>query len=115
MSDSEISPEQAAAITAFVDIHAPPPDDLPTAHFIFGTNQLAPVTTLVTERYRRGLVPLVIVTGGMNRHTGIVEGRAFHQALTENGVPDEVIRVEDTSANTWQNVENAAPHGCMLG
>ncbi|WP_106399855.1 YdcF family protein [Actinocorallia populi] len=109
MSDREISAEQAAAITAFVDIQAPPPDDLPTAHFIFGTNQLMPVTVLVTERHKRGLAPLIIVTGGVNRHTGIIEGREFHRVLTENGVPDEDIRVEDASANTWQNVENAAP------
>lgn len=109
MPDSEISLEQAAAITAFVDIQAPPPNGLPTAHFVFGTNQLAPVMDLVTERHKRGLAPLIIVTGGVNRHTGIIEGHAFHRALTENGIPDKAIRVEDTSANTWQNVENAAP------
>lgn len=109
MLDSEISAEQAATITAFVDIQAPPPDDLPTAHFIFGTNQLAPVTALVAERHKRGLAPLIITAGGVNRHTGIIEGREFRRALTENGVPDEAIRVEDTSVNTWQNVENAAP------
>jgi hypothetical protein len=109
MPDREIPAEQAAAITAFVDIHAPPPDGLPTAHFVFGTNQLALVTALITERYKRGLAPLIIVTGGVNRHTGIIEGREFYRALTANCVPDKAIRVEDTSANTWQNVENATP------
>lgn len=109
MTDNELSVEQTDDITAFVDVQAPPPEDLPTAHFIFGTNRIAPVTALITERHERGLAPLIIVTGGVNRHTGIVEGREFHRALTENGVPDEAIRVEETSANTWQNVENAAP------
>jgi len=110
MIDSELSADRIAEITAFVDIQAPPLDGLPTAHFIFGTNQLGPVTDLVANRYERGLAPLIIVTGGVNRHTGIVEGREFFRALTEKGVPTEVIRVEDTSANTWQNVEYAAAH-----
>jgi hypothetical protein len=109
MIDSEITVEQAGTISAFVDIQAPPPDDLPTAHFIFGTNQLTPVTALVADRYKRGLAPLIIVTGGINRHTGIIEGHEFHRALTDLGIPDKAIRVEDTSANTWQNVEYAAP------
>jgi hypothetical protein len=30
--------------------------------------------------------------------------------LTENSVQADAIRVEDTSANTWQNVEYAAAH-----
>ncbi|ROO89066.1 DUF218 domain-containing protein [Actinocorallia herbida] len=50
------------------------------------------------------------MTGGVNRHTGIVEGQEFRRRLVESGVPATAIRVEDVSANTWQNVENAAPH-----
>lgn len=108
MSD-ELSGEQIAAITAYVDTQAPPLDGEATAHFIFGTNQLAPVE-VVAERYHQGLAPLVIVTGGVNRHSGIIEGREFERLLVERGVPASVIRVEDQSANTWQNVEFALPH-----
>src|SRR5437868_4046110 len=110
MIESELSADRIAEITAFVDIQAPPPEGLPTAHFIFGTNQLGRVTDLVAARYQRGLAPLIIVTGGVNRHTGIIEGREFFGALTEKGVPAAAIRVEETSANTWQNVEYAAAH-----
>jgi hypothetical protein len=38
MSEDDLAPEQIAAITAYVDIETPPPDE-PTAHIIFGTNQ----------------------------------------------------------------------------
>jgi uncharacterized SAM-binding protein YcdF (DUF218 family) len=38
------------------------------------------------------------------------EGREFGDLLTDRGVADEAIRVEDRSANTWQNVELALPY-----
>lgn len=109
MIDEGFSDEQVRDITAFVDIEAPPPEGLPTAHLMFGTNQTPPVD-IVAGRYHQGLAPLIIATGGVNRHTGIVEGRAFRKLLIERGVPDAVIRYEDTSANTWQNVEFALPY-----
>jgi uncharacterized SAM-binding protein YcdF (DUF218 family) len=108
MNDEDISTEQIAAITAYVDAEAPPLDEQPTAHIIFGTNQVNPAA-IVAERYHRGLAPLVIATGGVNRHNGIIEGREFHRLLVEGGVPDAVIRFEDRSVNTWQNVEFSLP------
>ncbi|MFF5262693.1 YdcF family protein [Actinomadura viridis] len=104
----DISPEQIPAITRFVDTQAPPPDDKPTAHFIFGTNQVQPVD-IVAERHHQGLAPLIIATGGVNRHNGIIEGQVFRRLLIERGVPEDAIRVEDRSANTWENVEFALP------
>lgn len=104
MSTEDIRAEQVSEITAFVDTAAPPPEGLPTAHFIFGTNQMKPAE-ITAERYHRGLAPLIITTGGVNRHNGIIEGQEFRQALVALGVPDEVIHVEERSANTWQNVE----------
>jgi uncharacterized SAM-binding protein YcdF (DUF218 family) len=101
-------PEQVEEITVFVDIDAPPPDE-PTALVIFGTNQPAPAV-IAAGRYFRGLAPLLILTGGVNRHNGIVEGREFGRLLTTAGVPAEVIRVEDQSADTWQNVELSLPY-----
>jgi uncharacterized SAM-binding protein YcdF (DUF218 family) len=106
--DDPMSADQVAAITSYVDIHAAPPD-IPTALFLFGTNQTAPAA-IASARYHQGLAPLIIVTGGINRHNGIVEGREFRRQLVERGVPESVIRVEDTSANTWQNVELSIPY-----
>lgn len=108
MTDKAGDTEQTAAITDFVDIDAPPPVSEPTAHIIFGTNQIQPVE-LVAHRHKRGLAPLIIATGGVNRHDGTVEGRQFHRLLLERDVPERAIRVEDQSANTWQNVELAMP------
>jgi uncharacterized SAM-binding protein YcdF (DUF218 family) len=107
MSDDDLTPDQIAAITAYVDIEAPPLDE-PTAHVIFGTNQAQPAA-IVAGRYRQGLAPLIIATGGINRHNGVVEGQMFRQLVTASGVPDGSIRVEDQSANTWQNVELSLP------
>lgn len=95
---SRCSSEQVATITAFVDIQAPPPEGLPTAHILFGTNQSQPAE-IAAARYHQGLAPLIIATGGVNRHNGIVDGREFHRLLVERGVPNEAIRYEDRSAN----------------
>lgn len=106
MSEDVFTPEQVAGITSFVDIEAMPNE--PSAHLIFGTNQAIPAN-IVAERYHQGLAPLIIVTGGVNRYNGIVEGREFRSLLVAAGVPEHVIRIEDQSANTWQNVEFALP------
>jgi hypothetical protein len=104
VTDGPSDGDQVDEITRFVDIEAPPPQDEPTALLLFGTNQPAPVD-IAAERYHRGLAPLIIATGGVNRHNGIIEGREFRRGLIERGVPDSVIRYEDRSADTWQNVE----------
>ncbi|MFI9552767.1 YdcF family protein [Nonomuraea endophytica] len=104
----ELSEERIAEITAFVDIQAPPPDDQPTALMLFGTNQ-APPAEIAAARYHAGHAPLIIATGGVNRHNGIVEAHTFQRQLIELGVPQDVIRCEDQSAHTWQNVELALP------
>ena len=110
MSDEdELSPGQIKEITAYVDIEARPPDDEPTALILFGTNQAAPAV-IAAGRYHRGLAPLLIATGGVNRHNGIVEGREFARLLTAADVPDTAVRVEDQSADTWQNVGLSLPY-----
>ena len=109
MSDDEPAPEQAAAITAAVDIEAAPPDGEPVALVLFGTNQAAPAR-IAAERYHGGAAPLLIATGGINRHNGIIEGREFARQLTEAGIPAGAIRVEDQSKDTWQNVELSLPY-----
>ncbi|MGO9081053.1 MAG: YdcF family protein [Streptosporangiaceae bacterium] len=108
MTGADIPDDQVAEITAFVDIEAPAPSGKPTAHFIFGTNQPAPAL-IAADRYRRGLAPLIIATGGVNRHNQINEARKFQRILADNGVPDSAIRIEDEAANTWQNVEFSLP------
>lgn len=38
---------------------------------------------------------MIIVTGGVNRHSGIVEAHEFFDRLVDRGVPETVIRCED--------------------
>ena len=109
MTDGELTAAQIAALTASVDIDAPPPGTGPSALVLFGTNQAAPAQ-LAAARYHAGTAPLVIATGGVNRHNGIIEGPEFARQLTQAGVPAGVIRVEDQSKDTWQNVELSLPH-----
>ncbi|MBQ0825130.1 YdcF family protein [Streptomyces tagetis] len=109
MGGEELSAEQVREIVGFVDVEAPPPRGEPTAHFIFGTNQSRPAE-IAAERYHKGLAPLIIVSGGINRHTGIVEADEFRKLLVGRGVPDSVVRCEDQAANTWQNVEFSLPY-----
>jgi DUF218 domain len=109
MTDGELTAAQIAALTASVDIEAPPPDTGPSALVLFGTNQAAPAR-IGAGRFRRGLAPLIIATGGINRHDGIVEGREFARQLAAAGVPASAVRVEDQSKDTWQNVELSLPY-----
>jgi len=109
MTNDDIPPGEIASITAFVDTEAPPPGDQPTALMIFGTNQVKPAE-IAAERYQYRLAPLIIATGGVNRHNGIIEAHEFYDLLTSRGVPEAAIRVEDRSANTWQNVEFSLPY-----
>jgi uncharacterized SAM-binding protein YcdF (DUF218 family) len=105
----DLTGQQVTEITAYVDIDAPPPDGQPVALVLFGTNQAAPVQ-IAAERYHQGQAPLIIATGGVNRHTGIIEGREFARQLQDAGVSPSAIRVEDHSADTWQNVEFSMPY-----
>ena len=109
MIDGDLTAEQAAEITAYVDIDARPPDGEPVALVLFGTNQATPAA-IAAARYHQGAAPLIIATGGVNRHNGIVEGREFARQLEAAGVPASAIRVEDQSADTWQNVELSMPY-----
>lgn len=110
MTEDDLTPEQIAAITAAVDIDAPPPDDGPAVIVLFGTNQLEAPIRAAAGRYHRGLAPMIIATGGVNRHNGITEGRELARLLSAAGVPASAVRVEDQSRNTWENVELSLPY-----
>ncbi len=45
----------------------------------------------------------------MNRHTGVLEAIEHRRVLLEHGVPEAVIRYEDSSTTTRGNVERALP------
>jgi uncharacterized SAM-binding protein YcdF (DUF218 family) len=100
------SPAEAERIAAYLDVHAPPAG--PAAHIVFGTRLAAPAE-LAAQRYHEGLAPLIILTGGVNRHTGVVEAHLHRRVLLEHDVPETAIRYEDSSSTTGENVQRALP------
>ncbi|HTR90358.1 MAG TPA: YdcF family protein [Trebonia sp.] len=105
MADDDLSAGQIEALSAAADISAPPPDGVPVALVLFGTNKQDAPVRIAAGRYQAGTAPLIIATGGINRHDGSTEGREFARRLAAAGIPAEAVRVEDQSKDTWQNVE----------
>ena len=101
-----ISSADAARMTAYLDAEAPPSE--PTAHIVFGTNQPMPAE-LVARRHHAGLAPLIILTGGVNRQSGVIESVEHRRMLVGLGVDDGIIRHEARSLTTQANVELAMP------
>jgi hypothetical protein len=104
--DETISAADATRITAYLDVEARP--TMPTVHIIFGTDQAAPAE-MVAHRHHEGLALFIILTGGVNRHTGVLEAIEHRRILLERGVPEVVMRYEDSSTTTRSNVERALP------
>ena len=105
----ELTPEQLAELTDRADISAPPPDGEPVALVLFGTNQQDAPVRIAADRYAVGAAPLIIATGGINRHDGSTEGQEFARKLVGAGIPAEAVRVEEQSKDTWQNIELSLP------
>jgi hypothetical protein len=98
MTEGELTSAPIASVTTAVDIDAPPPETEPSALVLFGTYQIAPAVQIAARRYQRGLAPLIIATGGVNRHTGVVEAHEFARELAGAGVPASAVRVEDPNS-----------------
>ena len=92
---------EARQITTYLHIAAP------TTHadlgIVFGT-RLPDPAFIAAALLKRGAVPYVALTGGVNRLTGINEARAHRDILLAAGIPPERIIVEDESGNTLENV-----------
>ena len=75
---------------------------------VFGTRFPMPVA-IAADLLARGKVPLVVLTGGVNRQTGVVESLTHRDLLLAAGVTPQQIVVEQTSTNTLENVLFALP------
>ena len=73
---------------------------------IFGTRYPEPAA-IAAELYHAGIVPHIVLTGGINKHTGMVESHQHHAILLTMDVPATALIVEDTSTNTHENVTYA--------
>lgn len=73
--------------------------------FVFGTwNAWEASIEKAADLYRQGLVPKIIVSGGKNEKTGIVEGDYMAKELNKLGVPAKDVLIENKSTNTLENV-----------
>lgn len=70
---------------------------------VFGTRLREPISR-IWELYRNGIVPKILVSGGENRVTGIIEADVMASELVSLGVKSSHVLVENQSRNTLENV-----------
>jgi uncharacterized SAM-binding protein YcdF (DUF218 family) len=58
--------------------------------------------------YRRGLAPLLVVTGGRQEGDRFTEAGAGAEYLEDLGIPGDVIERETTSTHSWESLAAAA-------
>jgi uncharacterized SAM-binding protein YcdF (DUF218 family) len=83
---------------------------------VFGTAQYNGVPSPVLaarldhaiELYRRGLAPVIVVTGGNQPGDEFTEATASANYLIERGVPDEDVLREVSGTSSWQSLAAAA-------
>ncbi len=56
-----------------------------------------------------GYAPYMIISGGQDKNTGLVESTLMKDYAVSLGLPAEKILTEETSKNTWQNVHDTVP------
>ncbi|MFC1638746.1 YdcF family protein [Patescibacteria group bacterium] len=93
--------EQLRQITEYIFL---PPDPKPCdIGFVFGTRLAGPVDRAY-EAFALGLVPRLLLSGGANRHTGVVEADWMAAELEVLGVPPDRLLLENRSTNSLENV-----------
>jgi uncharacterized SAM-binding protein YcdF (DUF218 family) len=101
-----MEPPDLDAIAAYLDVQsAPAAADIA---LVFGT-RLPDPAHVALDLYARRLVPLIALTGGINRIDGLPEAHRHRDILVAGGVPIDAIMVEERSTNTLENVQCALP------
>jgi uncharacterized SAM-binding protein YcdF (DUF218 family) len=71
---------------------------------VFGTwNTWKESIEKAADLYKNGFVPKIIVSGGLNPNTGIIEGDRMAKDLEGLGVPNKDILIENRATNTKEN------------
>ena len=81
------------------------------------------VAARAAQLYLEGLAPIVVMTGGLGRHTegtgDLPEAERYAVVARDMGVPDDVILKEERSTNTGENAiftrELLASNGIQVG
>ena len=73
--------------------------------FVFGTgNARKDSVEKAVEIYKKGLVPKIIFSGGLNKKYGILEGETMAKEAIKLGVPEKNVLTENKSTNTLENI-----------
>jgi uncharacterized SAM-binding protein YcdF (DUF218 family) len=75
--------------------------------FVFGTRYKESAEK-AAEVYRAGYAPRVLISGGVNKISKLVEADELKKVLEVGGVPAAAIFSERESTNTLANVQNSA-------
>jgi uncharacterized SAM-binding protein YcdF (DUF218 family) len=60
------------------------------------------------DLYRRGQVRQIILTGGVGPGDTLSEAAAGREYLVKQGLPADVLLLEETGTTTWESMRNAA-------
>lgn len=71
--------------------------------FVFGT-RFEDALRVAFNLYKNGLVPKILVSGGLNKYSHKIEAEEMARELIAMGVPAENILSESKSTNTLENV-----------
>jgi len=102
LNNSFMEREELQKITDYIFLPSNPQSaDLA---LVFGTSTMEPPVDAAADLYKKGLVPKILVSGGVNRHSGQNEAQSMAAMLVARGVPVEDIIIEDRSDNSLENV-----------
>lgn len=93
-------------MAAYLDLDAPP--ERADLAFVFGTRHAQPAC-LAADLFWQGIVEWIVLTGGRNPLTGLLEAQVHLEIVLAASVPRERVLVESSSTNTLENVVLALP------
>ena len=99
----QLTQDVAAEIANYIELKTYVPECVDLI-FVFGTRALQPAH-IAAKLYLQGVSQRILVTGGANRYTGFNEAEAHRAVLLSEGMPSEVVLVENQSTNTLENVQ----------
>lgn len=103
----EVTRQEAERVTQYLDVRTVIPEHADLV-FVFGTRHPEPAN-MAANLVKCGIGHRVVLTGGSNRLTGIVEATTHLEILLASGVPRECVILESASTNTSENVLFALP------
>jgi uncharacterized SAM-binding protein YcdF (DUF218 family) len=74
------------------------------ACFLFGGEHADDLAAHAAKLYHLGYFGLIVCAGGLKTSKGNIEAHQMRDVLLRNGVPQDIILVEDKSTNTEENI-----------